>query len=97
MTNLVDERPDIVEKIETKLAAMGDVKVMKDQYGQLSLFKEGIKFGIIRDGKLLLMSKSKKFKEYNFADDPSKEDNEKETDRFITEATKAYWFATDKW
>ena len=83
MTNQVNTQ-NIKEQILEKLEPMGDVSLVGN-----FLFKDEIKFGMVKNETVHLIEKDRDFKEVD-------KDVLHETDRFLEAATKAYWIASGK-
>lgn len=77
------------ELIAEILEPMSDIIVMKDKAGRISIFKEGIKFGMIQDEALHLFDKGGEYQKV-------KRDLLLDSDKLLQEATKSFWYACGK-
>jgi len=80
----------VLEKLIVEiLLPMSDVIVRKDRGGRISIFKEGIKFGMIEDDSFHLYDKDGEYQKVGrevFSD----------ADNLLRESTKAFWYACNK-
>lgn len=87
--NKQKEESILEELIAEILLPMADVLVRKDRIGRISVFKEGIKFGIIEDYGFYLFDKNGEYQKVGrelFSD----------ADKLLQESTKAFWYACGK-
>ncbi len=77
------------ELIAEILLPMSDVVVMKDRAGRISIFKEGIKFGMIQDEAFHLFDKGGEYQKV-------KKELILDADKLLQEATKSFWYACGK-
>lgn len=77
------------ELIAEILLPMSDVIVMKDKVGRISIFKEGIKFGMIQDEAFHLFDKDGEYQKV-------KRELILDADKLLQEATKSFWYACGK-
>lgn len=77
------------ELIAEILLPMSDVIVMKDKAGRISIFKEGIKFGMIQDEAFHLFDKDGEYQKV-------KRELILDADKLLQEATKSFWYACGK-
>jgi hypothetical protein len=84
-----NEQSTIEELIAEILLPMSEVIVKKDREGRVSIFKEGIKFGMIQNESLHLLDSNgeyQKVKREIFSD----------ADSLLQEATRSFWQACGK-
>ncbi len=77
------------ELIAEILVPMTDVIVMKDRAGRISIFKEGIKFGMIENEAFHLFDKDGEYQKVS-------RDLLADADKLLQEATKSFWYACGK-
>lgn len=77
------------ELIAEILLPMSGVSVVKDKGKCFSVFKEGIKFGMVKNEAFYLFSKNGEYKEIG-------RDQLIDTDKLLQEATKSFWYACGK-
>ena len=83
------EGSTLEELIAEILLPMSDLIVMKDKAGRISIFKEGIKFGMIQDEAFHLFDKDGEYQKV-------KRELILDADKLLQEATKSFWYACGK-
>ena len=71
------------------LLPMSEVIVIKDKEKCFSVFKEGVKFGIVKDKAFYLFDKNGEYAKIG-------RDLLLDADRLLQEATKSFWYACGK-
>ena len=77
------------ELIAEILLPMTDVIVMKDRGGRISIFKDGIKFGMIENDALHLFDKDGEYRKVG-------RELLLDVDKLLQEATKVFWYSCGK-
>ena len=83
------EESVLEELIAEILLPMADVLVRKDRVGRISIFKEGIKFGMIEDDAFHLFDKNGEYQKVG-------RESFSDADKLLRESTKAFWYACGK-
>lgn len=83
------EGSSLEDLIAEVLLPMSGVKVIKDNAESFSIFKEGVKFGMVKDEAFYLFDKNGEYAKIS-------RDLLLDNDKLLQEATKSFWYACGK-